>query len=201
MHPTPSKKIPVGPQWLHELKHDGYRLVARRIGDRGRLFTRGGYDWTDRYPRMVGALDDLRVKSAPIDGEVVVCRPNGKPDFDKLHSRVLDRVAVMIAFDLIELNGEEWAAAPLEERKLRLAQLLRLSTDIHYNEVRKSATKRCLRTSAGTERLSCRCPAPRAHPNSVALGNLGGVGAVQVPLRHYDGSHKGGQSTVEGASI
>ena len=132
--PTPSKKIPIGPQWLHELKHDGYRLIARRNSDRVRLFTRGGYDWTDRYPRIVGALDDMRVKSVTIDGEVVVCRPNGKPDFDKLHSRVFDRVAVMIAFDLIELNGKDWAAAPLEERKLRLAQLLRLSTDIHYNE-------------------------------------------------------------------
>jgi bifunctional non-homologous end joining protein LigD len=62
-----------------------------------------------------------------------VCRPNGKPDFDQLHSPVFDRVAVMIAFDLIELNGKDWAAAPLEERKLRLAQLLRLSTDIQYN--------------------------------------------------------------------
>jgi ATP dependent DNA ligase domain len=59
--------------------------------------------------------------------------PNGKPDFDQLHSRVFDRVAVMIAFDLIDLNGKDWAAAPLEERKLRLAQLLRLSTDIQYN--------------------------------------------------------------------
>jgi bifunctional non-homologous end joining protein LigD len=74
------------------------------------------------------------VRSVTIDGEVVVCRPNGKPDFDKLHSRVFDRIAVMIAFDLIELNGKNWAMAPLEARKARLAQLLRLSSDIHYNQ-------------------------------------------------------------------
>ena len=60
---------------------------------------------TYRYPRIVGALDALRVKSATIDGEVVVCRPNGKPDFNKLHSRAFDRIAVMIAFDLTCARG------------------------------------------------------------------------------------------------
>ena len=132
--PIRSTKIPAGPQWLHELKHDGYRLIVRRNGERIRLFTRGGYDWTDRYPRVAGAVADLRVKSVTIDGEVVVCRPNGKPDFDKLHSRVFDRHAVMIAFDLLELDGENLATAPLEDRKRQLAKMLRLSSDLHYNE-------------------------------------------------------------------
>jgi hypothetical protein len=75
VHPHTVQEDPQrGPQWLHELKHDGYRLVARRVGDQVRLFMRGG-DWTDRYPRIVGALDDLRAKSVTIDGEAVVCRP------------------------------------------------------------------------------------------------------------------------------
>ena len=69
--PTKSERPRNGPQWVHEVKHDGYRLMVRRNGDRVRLFTRHGYDWTERYPRIAKAMAGLKVTSALIDGEAV----------------------------------------------------------------------------------------------------------------------------------
>jgi ATP-dependent DNA ligase len=69
--PTVAAKVPEGPMWVHEIKHDGYRLIVRRSGDRVWLFTRRGYDWSDRYPRIVEAAKRLK-GSFVIDGETVV---------------------------------------------------------------------------------------------------------------------------------
>src|SRR5205807_39806 len=113
-----------GPAWVHEIKHDGYRLIARRTGDRVRLYTRRGYVWTDRYPCIVEALRSLRVRSIAIDGEAVICGADGKSDFDKLHSRAHDEAVCLFAFDLIELDGEDLRLAPLEHRKGKLEKLL-----------------------------------------------------------------------------
>jgi ATP-dependent DNA ligase len=84
--PTKSERPRNGPQWVHEVKHDGYRLMVCRNGDRVRLFTRHGYDWTERYPRIAKAMAELKITSALIDGEAVCWGPDGA-DFDKLHSR------------------------------------------------------------------------------------------------------------------
>jgi bifunctional non-homologous end joining protein LigD len=62
---------------VHEVKHDGYRLMVRRSDDRVRLFTRRGYDWTERYPRIAKAMAELKITSAVIDGEVVCWGPDG----------------------------------------------------------------------------------------------------------------------------
>jgi len=67
---------------VHEIKHDGFRLMARREGSRVRLWTRSGYDWADRFPRIVEAAGRLRASSFLIDGEAVVCRDDGISDFD-----------------------------------------------------------------------------------------------------------------------
>jgi ATP-dependent DNA ligase len=131
--PTPAGKIPDGPLWVHELKHDGYRLIIKRQDDRVRLFTRGGYDWTDRYPRIVQAVRKLRVKSFVIDGEAVICDRKGRADFDKLHARGHDADVTLYAFDLLELDGNDWAVRDLEDRKDRLARLLKHSQDLRYN--------------------------------------------------------------------
>src|SRR5215217_6406735 len=61
--PTRGTEVPAGPDWFHEIKHDGYRLILQREGKRVRLFTRRGYDWSDRYPLIVEAAHSLRVKS------------------------------------------------------------------------------------------------------------------------------------------
>ena len=78
--PTAARKPPVGPRWIHEIKHDGYRLMVCRRGGRVRLFTRRGYDWTDRYP-PVAATANVLPNDATIDGEVVVCDAAGVADF------------------------------------------------------------------------------------------------------------------------
>jgi bifunctional non-homologous end joining protein LigD len=61
--PTRGAKVPAGPDWLHEIKHDGYRLIVQREGKRVRLFTRNGYDWTGRYPLIVEAALKNRCSS------------------------------------------------------------------------------------------------------------------------------------------
>jgi bifunctional non-homologous end joining protein LigD len=84
--PTKSTVVPAGPEWLHEIKHDGFRLRVERDGGRVRLLTRGGYDWTKRYPWIVEAALKNRQKRFVLDGEAVVLGVNGISDFDALHS-------------------------------------------------------------------------------------------------------------------
>jgi ATP dependent DNA ligase domain len=83
----PCAKPPAAPGWVHEIKHDGYRLIVRHDGDTPRLFTRRGHDWTGRYPAIAAAAAKLRAKSFTLDGEAVVCGPDGVVVFDALHRR------------------------------------------------------------------------------------------------------------------
>ena len=136
--PTPSKTPRSGPEWVHEIKYDGYRLMARRNGDRARLFTRRGNDWTSRYPRILEALRTLKVRSATIDGEAVWCGSDGNSDFDKLHSRAHDDQVFLYAFDLLELNGEDYRALPLEKRKDKLARLLVRTEGMRFSDTWKA---------------------------------------------------------------
>jgi ATP-dependent DNA ligase len=109
--PTLARVVPDGPQWAHEIKHDGYRMICRRDGDRVRVFTRRGHDWTNRVPRIAEALASLRVSSATIDGEGVLCDAQGVTDFDRLRGALArrggSREPFLYAFDLIELNGTD----------------------------------------------------------------------------------------------
>jgi bifunctional non-homologous end joining protein LigD len=82
--PTLARTVPTGAQWVYEIKHDGFRFICRREGDRVRVFSRRGNDYTDRVPLIAEALVALRVRSVTIDGEGVVCRPDGVPDFERL---------------------------------------------------------------------------------------------------------------------
>jgi bifunctional non-homologous end joining protein LigD len=120
---------------VREIKHDGYRLIARKQVGRVRLFTRRGYDWTDRYPRIVEAVAALRASSATIDGEAVCCDESGLSVFDDLHSRQHDDRVLLYAFDLLEVDGEDLRPQPLRARKARLERLLaNAPAGIHYNE-------------------------------------------------------------------
>jgi bifunctional non-homologous end joining protein LigD len=123
--PVPAPRPPSGPDWLHEIKHDGYRMIVRRDGGGIRLITRGGHDWTDRYPGIVAAVNALKVKSCIIDGEVVVARADGVSCFHSLRSgsRVKPQ-AVLCAFDLVELAGQDLRRVPIEERKRQLERLV-----------------------------------------------------------------------------
>ena len=70
---------PSGPRWVHEIKHDGYRLMVRRDGSRVRCFTKNGHDWADRFPAIVDASLRIKASSFLIDGEVVIARDDGTP--------------------------------------------------------------------------------------------------------------------------
>jgi bifunctional non-homologous end joining protein LigD len=123
--PTLAAKPPSGPEWIHEIKHDGYRLQVRRDGDAVRLFTRRGYDWTERYPAIAAAAAKLKARTLTLDGEAVVCDGDGVAVFGALHRRQRASDAFLYASDLLELDGEDLRARPLSERKTRLARLLR----------------------------------------------------------------------------
>ena len=80
--PRPAKEPPAGPGWIHEIKHDGFRIVAHRDGDRVRLVTRNGYDFADRFPLAVAAVAGLPVRSCVIDGEGIACDESGLSVFE-----------------------------------------------------------------------------------------------------------------------
>jgi bifunctional non-homologous end joining protein LigD len=88
--PTRGTKVPDRREWLHEIKHDGYRQVVQREGKRARLFTRNGYDWSHRFPLIVEAALRNRQSSFVIDGEAVLLGADGRSDFNGLHSRQHD---------------------------------------------------------------------------------------------------------------
>jgi bifunctional non-homologous end joining protein LigD len=111
--PTRAYRVPSGPGWVHEIKHDGYRLQVRREGDKVRLFTRRGYDWSKRYPAIARTAAALRCTSFTLDGEAVVCGPDGVAIFDALHRRGTVSEAMLYAFDLLELDGEDLRDMPL----------------------------------------------------------------------------------------
>src|ERR1700678_3451320 len=123
--PTRASKVPAGPDWIHEIKHDGYRLIVQKTDKkRVRLFTRNGHDWTDRYPLIVEAALRNRSSSFVIDGEAVLLGVDGVSDFDGLHSRKHDDEAQLYAFDALVADGEDLRALPLSMRKTNLARLL-----------------------------------------------------------------------------
>jgi bifunctional non-homologous end joining protein LigD len=80
--PTKAPQPPTGDVWLHEIKHDGFRVIARKDGNRARLYSRPGNDLTDRFPLIVESLARLRSRSCIIDGEAVACDDNGVASFD-----------------------------------------------------------------------------------------------------------------------
>src|SRR4051794_1325166 len=82
--PTSAPRAPSGEHWLHEIKHDGFRVIARKTGERVKLYSRPGNDLTRRFPFIVEAVARLRAVSCIIDGEAVACGDNGIADFDRI---------------------------------------------------------------------------------------------------------------------
>jgi ATP-dependent DNA ligase len=119
-----AKRPPTGSGWAHELKHDGYRLQIHVRDGRVRLYTMNGADWSKRYPRIVESAARI-TGTALLDAEVVWIGPDGVADFDALHSRVNDRAAVALAFDLLMLNGGDLRRKPFAERKAALRKVLK----------------------------------------------------------------------------
>jgi bifunctional non-homologous end joining protein LigD len=80
--PTISRTVPTGPQWAYEIKHDGFRFLAVRHRKQVRVYSRGGHDWSERLPSITKALLALPVRSIVLDGEGVICGPDGRSEFD-----------------------------------------------------------------------------------------------------------------------
>ena len=120
-------QAPDGDQWLHEIKFDGYRILARLEDGRARLMSRNDKDWTDRLPDVADAVARLPARRALIDGEVVVLRPDGTSSFQALQNLMRGErrgELVYMVFDLLHLDGRDLTALPLEERKAALQALV-----------------------------------------------------------------------------
>jgi bifunctional non-homologous end joining protein LigD len=122
--PTLVAKPPSGPEWTHEIKHDGYRLLARKAADRVVLWTRHGTDFTARLPSIAEAVRSLPVDNFLIDGEAVALRPDGHGDFAALRTKRGSERARFVAFDLLQIEGEDQRKLALEVRRAELEALL-----------------------------------------------------------------------------
>jgi bifunctional non-homologous end joining protein LigD len=122
--PTKAPQPPSGDTWVHEIKHDGFRVIARKDGECVRLYSRPGNDLTYRFPLIVEALARLRSRSCIIDGEAVCCDEDGMPRFDRIRYRRHDASVFLYAFDLIELSGDDLRREPLDVRKATLKSVL-----------------------------------------------------------------------------
>jgi bifunctional non-homologous end joining protein LigD len=123
--PSPAAPPPSGDGWLHEIKHDGIRIMARRDGTGVRLITRHGNTFTDRFPLAAAAVAALPARSFLIDGEAIVTNGDGLAVFDLIRRKRHGDDAVLVAFDLIELDGHDLRREPIEQRKRKLAKLVR----------------------------------------------------------------------------
>lgn len=124
---TLATAAPAGEDWLHELKFDGYRLLARIAEGRAQLWTRNGNDWTDRFPTIAGALEQVFGGAAVIDGEVVVQQADGTTSFQSLQNLRTGSGRgdlLYYAFDLLHLDGLDLGGVAQEERKVLLRAAL-----------------------------------------------------------------------------
>ena len=131
-------EAPDGPQWLHEIKFDGYRMHARLDRSAVRLLTRTGLDWTHKYPAIAAAVSSLAARQAYLDGELCGIGPDGITSFSMIQLASDAGNAAGLAFflfDLLYLDGEDITGMALTERKARLAVLLaNVSSPLQYRD-------------------------------------------------------------------
>jgi bifunctional non-homologous end joining protein LigD len=133
--PSPAKAPPSGPGWLHEIKHDGFRILARRDAAGVGLITRAGNDFSSRFPSIAMTAGKLPVRSCLIDGEAIVCDRGGLAVFDLIRGHGSKASAVHCAFDLLAVDGKDVRREPIEKRKALLAELIdRSRSGIVLNE-------------------------------------------------------------------
>jgi bifunctional non-homologous end joining protein LigD len=131
------EKAPDGPDWLHEIKFDGYRMHARLDGGRPKILTRRGNDWTDKYPAIAQAIAGLPAHNAYLDRELCGVLPDGRTSFNLIQNATDTGQGslVFFLFDLLHLDGGNLTALPLVDRKTRLACLLNGAPDcLRYND-------------------------------------------------------------------
>jgi bifunctional non-homologous end joining protein LigD len=132
---TSIDKVPNGERWIHEIKFDGYRVQVHLVNEAVTVFTRRGNDWTKRFKKVADEAWHIGAGSAIIDGEIVVPATDGTTDFSVLQNELKGKSIriVMVAFDLLYLNGYDLRKLPLIERKTHLKKLI-AKTDIQFSE-------------------------------------------------------------------
>jgi bifunctional non-homologous end joining protein LigD len=123
--------------WVYEVKHDGYRMLARISGKKANLFTRSGKDWTDKLPHLARALSKLGLDDTWLDGEIVVLRPDGRSSFQLLQNAFeahANSKIVYFVFDAPFLDGLDLRQLPLRERKQRLKKVLKENRSVRFSE-------------------------------------------------------------------
>jgi bifunctional non-homologous end joining protein LigD len=123
--PRLAKEPPAGSGWIHEIKHDGFRILAELDAGGVKLITRKGFDLASRFPLAAAAIAALPARSCIVDGEAIACDANGLSVFDLLRYRRQDDAVTLCAFDLLELDGVDLRREPIEVRKSTLKGLLR----------------------------------------------------------------------------
>jgi bifunctional non-homologous end joining protein LigD len=120
------ERVPGGARWLHEIKFDGYRVQLHIHDGQVEVFTRRGNDWTKRFRKIAADASDIAIGSAIIDGEVVVPSASGVSDFSVLQNELKGRSTkvVLVAFDLLYLNGHDLRKLPLTARKAELRRII-----------------------------------------------------------------------------
>jgi DNA ligase D-like protein (predicted ligase) len=127
---------PSGPQWLHEIKLDGFRMAARIDRGHAKLLTRNGLDWSDKYQSLLTTLTAVRAKTAYLDGELCGVGADGLPSFAETQAATDgERSArlVFYAFDLLHLDGCDTARLPLLERKALLQSIVTDIPGLQFN--------------------------------------------------------------------
>jgi bifunctional non-homologous end joining protein LigD len=132
---TSIDKVPSGERWIHEIKFDGYRVQVHLANNGVKVLTRPGNDWTNRFKKIADDAWHINAGSAIIDGEVVVPSANGTTDFSVLQNELKGKSTkiVMVAFDLLYLNGYDLRKLPLFERKALLKKNID-GTDVQFSE-------------------------------------------------------------------
>ena len=136
--PRLANEPPAGPGWIHEIKHDGFRILAELEAGDVKLITRKGFDLAQRFPLAAAAIAALPARSCIVDSEAIACDANGLSVFDLLRCRRQDDAVTLCAFDLLELDGDDLRQEPIEVRKRTLSRLLRrkhagISFNRHFN--------------------------------------------------------------------
>ncbi|MBV8797686.1 MAG: hypothetical protein JO136_22345, partial [Hyphomicrobiales bacterium] len=132
----PVEKPPSAPQWVHEIKLDGFRMAARIDNGRVQLLTRTGLDWTDKYPGAVAALANVKAKTAYIDGELCGVDAAGLPSFAQTQAATDGERGVHLvyyAFDLLHVGGWDISNLELLKRKELLEPLVANKLGLQFN--------------------------------------------------------------------
>jgi bifunctional non-homologous end joining protein LigD len=132
---TSIDRVPSGARWVHEIKFDGYRVQVHLREGAAKIFTRRGNDWTNRFRKIATDAWHINAGSAIVDGEVVAPAADCTTDFSVLQNELKGRSKkiVMVAFDLLYLNGYDLRTLPLFERKALLKKIV-AKTDIQFSE-------------------------------------------------------------------